>query len=506
MKRSNKILFASALAIGIMGAQTVAAFAAPYTEEGAGEQVGLSTEQFQNTGGGETKNTENSGVDDENWDLDLEFSDGSGVRIAPSDEIEGIWDMEITLKDADTELAVPETIMLYRLNEETGELVEDMNAYRPGGTVYIPLLDWDVKSGTDYGRVWKMMNLFDIFAQEAAEQLNGVPSSREVSFEIVSGKEQVESISYVVDERLEEYGIGCVKIELAEDPVFFDEALSFGIRVEQLNRNTIFGGTNADSLPPQYAPLADGLLAQYLPEVLSCLTDMAKEEGVPGAEWLGEESVQEAVIEGRIFLTNPVILKTDSPVTLEGAGYGIKGMEQGQSYAKDSVIRVEAEGSGLDNDAPGEGAVRYLPARWEITKVTAGIRNGFWQEDGPFTIEETTEGLEPGEYVLTVEFDYQIYEESDGGWTTAQTIEKKTAFAVEGAPDETNPQESGNDGGGDAQKETLVQTADSIKDKETKKSPHTGDENSMWSILLYGGLLCIAGTGIIRVKSHRQKA
>lgn len=51
MKRSNKILFASALAIGIMGAQTVAAFAAPYTEEGAGEQVGLSTEQFQNTGG-----------------------------------------------------------------------------------------------------------------------------------------------------------------------------------------------------------------------------------------------------------------------------------------------------------------------------------------------------------------------------------------------------------------------------------------------------------------------
>ena len=71
------------------------------------------------------------------------------------DEIEGIWDTEITLKDADTELAVPETIMLYRLNEETGELVEDMNAYHPGGTVYIPLLDWDVKSGTDYGRVWK---------------------------------------------------------------------------------------------------------------------------------------------------------------------------------------------------------------------------------------------------------------------------------------------------------------------------------------------------------------
>lgn len=44
---------------------------------------------------------------------------------------------------------------------------------------------------------------------------------------------------------------------------------------------------------------------------------------------------------------------------------------------------------------------------------------------------------------------------------------------------------------------TPVQTADSIKGSGTEKAPRTGDENSIWSILFYTGLLCIAGTGII---------
>lgn len=52
MKRQKRVFLASAMAVVIMNAQAVSVFAAPSTGEGAGTQVGLSTEEPQITGGG----------------------------------------------------------------------------------------------------------------------------------------------------------------------------------------------------------------------------------------------------------------------------------------------------------------------------------------------------------------------------------------------------------------------------------------------------------------------
>lgn len=438
-------------------------------------------------------------------EIKVELADGSGIWVKPSSETEEqSYDVEFTLSEEETLLQVPETVKLYQFDEEAASFVEAEGGYCPGGTYYISLTELlEDADGSDV--YWQSMNIMDICIQEMA----GGTSSRETAFQIQSGAGQVEEISFPAWIDVEEQmRVPYIKVEFQEDPSLFREPLSFDFSVSQTGSYMILGDKNAVKLPQPYDTIAQTLTAQYIPQIFDVLAGKALSEGKSEEAALIEaESTQEAAVGGKVSLSNPVILQTASPITLDGAWYEVEGISEGQSFEKDGVISIEAKGSGMNNTTPKENDLRYLPVSWLIEKGDMEVRNGSWQEEGPFTIEESAKELGAGDYMLTVRFAYQTYKASAGGWETTETVTAKTAFSVMGA-DEGGSSETPDDEkdkgdvntGGEGQKKPEKGGSDSTEGASS--SPKTGEENNR---ILLAGMLCILSAGAVGVCVYKRK-
>ena len=157
-------------------------------------------------------------------ELKVELADGSGIWVKPSSETEEqSYDVEFTLSEEETLLQVPETVKLYQFDEEAASFVEAEGGYRPGGTYYISLTELlEDADGSDV--YWQSMNIMDICIQEMA----GGTSSRETAFQIQSGAEQVEEISFLGMDRRRRANAGALyKSGISGRPVFVQGASFF---------------------------------------------------------------------------------------------------------------------------------------------------------------------------------------------------------------------------------------------------------------------------------------
>ena len=85
----------------------------------------------------------------------------------------------------------------------------------------------------------------------------------------------------------------------------------------------------------------------------------------------------------------------------------IEGLTNGGNYATGANITFKAVGDRMDNKAPIEGDVRYLPVSW-----TCGTGKGDLNETNAYarTLQFTTAGT----YTLNVTYERQLYK--DGKW------------------------------------------------------------------------------------------
>lgn len=410
---------------------------------------------------------------------------------------------------------MPETVKLYQFDEKTASFVETVGGYRPGGTYYLSMIELlGDADGSEESTLWQGINLVDICIQAVAESISGGDSeagkSREITFQIQSGAEQVEEISFPAWIDVEEQMRGpYIKVEFQEDPSLFREPLSFDFSVSQTGSYMILGDKNAVELPQPYDIIAQTITSQCVPQIIDFLVDKAESEGKTEEEvdLIEAESTQEAIISGKVSLSNPIILQTASPITLDGVWYEVGGISDGQSFENEDVISIEVKGSGMNNTTPKENDLRYLPVSWMIEKGDVEVRNGSWQEEGPFTIEESAKELGAGDYMLIVRFAYQTYKASAGGWETTETVTAKTAFSVMGAdeggssetPDDEKDKGDANTGG-EGQKKPEKGGSDSTE--EASSSPKTGEENNR---ILLAGMLCILSAGAVGVCVYKRK-
>ena len=86
----------------------------------------------------------------------------------------------------------------------------------------------------------------------------------------------------------------------------------------------------------------------------------------------------------------------------------IDGMKDGAAYIQNETPGFTAVGYAMDNEDPAEGDQRLCPAAW---KVDGGdVLSGRW-ETGPFEAGLDLGGLSRGSHILTVEFEWQRFEE-----------------------------------------------------------------------------------------------
>ena len=96
----------------------------------------------------------------------------------------------------------------------------------------------------------------------------------------------------------------------------------------------------------------------------------------------------------------------------------IEGLTNGGNYATGANIIFKAVGDRMDNKAPIEGDVRYLPVSW-----TCGTGKGDLNETNAYgrTLQFTTAGT----YTLNVTYERQLYK--DGKWVTKGDANVQTA-------------------------------------------------------------------------------
>lgn len=96
----------------------------------------------------------------------------------------------------------------------------------------------------------------------------------------------------------------------------------------------------------------------------------------------------------------------------------IEGLTNGGNYATGANITFKAVGDRMDNKAPIEGDVRYLPVSW-----TCGTGKGDLNETNAYgrTLQFTTAGT----YTLNVTYERQLYK--DGKWVTKGDANVQTA-------------------------------------------------------------------------------
>ena len=96
----------------------------------------------------------------------------------------------------------------------------------------------------------------------------------------------------------------------------------------------------------------------------------------------------------------------------------IEGLTNGGNYATGANITFKAVGDRMDNKAPIEGDVRYLPVSW-----TCGTGKGDLNETNAYgrTLQFTTAGT----YTLNVTYERQLYK--DGKWITKGDADVQTA-------------------------------------------------------------------------------
>ncbi len=96
----------------------------------------------------------------------------------------------------------------------------------------------------------------------------------------------------------------------------------------------------------------------------------------------------------------------------------IEGLTNGGNYATGANITFKAVGDRMDNKAPIEGDVRYLPVSW-----TCGTGKGDLNETNAYgrTLQFTTAGT----YTLNVTYERQLYK--DGKWITKGDANVQTA-------------------------------------------------------------------------------
>lgn len=407
-------------------------------------------------------------------DKNIELPDGTAISIIQAED--GITETEFTLKEGDVQV---DNVILCDFNEETGDIVEGNIPYGPGKTFYVCI---DLPTGLpdeDYGTIWKLLFLTDAKIQLLSQNdEESFKSTRDVEINHISGGNQIENVSVLDTNNDGLY----VRVELKDDPKLFDEPLSFNISVANKGKYTIFGSINADKLPAQYSPFANGISRAYLPVVLDKLAKKAEAYGLDDySKELLNEDLQEKIIEGRVSIKNDRLLASKVPVTVGEAGYHILGVVNGQTVKKGDLLEAEAHGAGIKNEIPSEKDFRYIPISWQIEKDETKIREGFWSEKDSFDVKINTEEFQKGDYKLNVNFEYQIY---DGNkWITKSIVQKSVEFYVD-------EESKGNiDIDKDNQNGTIIPSEDNENFIETNV-PETGDANNSIIMLMSFVMIC----------------
>ena len=152
----------------------------------------------------------------------------------------------------------------------------------------------------------------------------------------------------------------------------------------------------------------------------------------------------------------------------------ISGITSGAQYTTETKITFTAIGAGMDNSAPIDGDVRYVPVKWHL------VDDRTW-DTAPYTA--TFRIAKAGTYTVSVTFDQQKY---SGGWTStgAQDI-KEVSFAVNAA---------------------VIATATPTVTPEVKQAVATGDDTNIqpFVIVLIAAAVVICGA-LIYLFTRKKK-
>lgn len=159
-------------------------------------------------------------------------------------------------------------------------------------------------------------------------------------------------------------------------------------------------------------------------DVEGCLYD-PKSVSAQTVSIKGEVTLPEDVenpLDFSLITSIKVLVEGRAPAVPNASGNKITGISSEEPYTIESKICFTAEGTGMENEEPGDEDMRYVPANWYVKQDSMRSFDA-----APY--KATFRMAAGGDYELTVLFDQQVYK--GGVWkkTGLQDV-KTTAFRV----------------------------------------------------------------------------